>query len=473
MSADHPHARDGIPSIAIVGGGPGGLLTAYFLCRSTSRPLAISLFEGSDRLGGKVITPMFSAAPVRYEAGAAELYDYTPVDEDPLRALVAEFGLPTVPLEGTAVVVGGAAIANLDDLAAALGPPARRAFEAFDARARAAMTPREFYDADAPPPPPLRSPMSRPAPPADPAVGSAACFERVLESIGHPAARRYVETLIHSDLATEPGQTSAAYGLQNYLMNDPAYMRLYCIAGGNEQLIEALASRIDASVRLDTRITDVWAEKSGGFRLTAAAAPGGSVGQFDAVVLALPLQHLADVRFHGGSLAAAVDRHRARFDHPAHYLRVTVLCDEPTWRGRFDGGYMMLDAFGGACLYDESARDPASRHGVLGWLLGGDAAETWAHRDDDTLVAAALDALPPSLGDVRSHLLEARVHRWVGAVSSLPGGWRPPALDRRHQPDPVDHPHLFVVGDYLFDSTLNGVLDSAAHVADWLAADFC
>jgi hypothetical protein len=25
------------------------------------------------------------------------------------------------------------------------------------------------------------------------------------------------------------------------------------------------------------------------------------------------------------------------------------------------------------------------------------------------------------------------------------------------------------VGDYLFDSTLNGVLDSATHVADWLA----
>jgi hypothetical protein len=33
-----------------------------------------------------------------------------------------------------------------------------------------------------------------------------------------------------------------------------------------------------------------------------------------------------------------------------------------------------------------------------------------------------------------------------------------------------------VVGDYLFDSTLNGVLDSASYVAEWLAevieADF-
>ena len=30
-----------------------------------------------------------------------------------------------------------------------------------------------------------------------------------------------------------------------------------------------------------------------------------------------------------------------------------------------------------------------------------------------------------------------------------------------HQPEPAEHPGLVVVGDYLFDSTLNGVLRSA------------
>jgi monoamine oxidase len=473
MTFARPHARTAVPRIAIVGGGPGGLLTAYFLGRAATRPLAITLFEGSGRLGGKVITPMFSAAPVRYEAGAAELYDYSTLGEDSLRDLVAEFGLPTVPLEGAAVVVDQASIANLDDLAAALGSPARRAFEAFDARARAAMTPREFYASDDPPTPaPHHAKPSTASPPGS-CLGAAAGFDRIIDSIGHPAARRYVETLIHSDLATEPGKTSASYGLQNYLMNDPAYMRLYRIAGGNEQLIEALARRLDASVRLGTMVTEVQAVEHGGFRLTTAPDVGESLGPFDAVVMALPLQHLAEVRFRGDTLTTALERHRTRFDHPAHYLRVTVLCDEPVWRGRIDGGYVMLDAFGGACLYDESAGDPASRHGVLGWLLGGEAAETWSQRDDAALVAAAIDALPRSFGDVRSHLLEARVHRWSGAVSGLPGGWRPPDLDRRHQPAPVHHPHLFVVGDYLFDSTLNGVLDSAAYVADWLAADFC
>jgi hypothetical protein len=82
----------------------------------------------------------------------------------------------------------------------------------------------------------------------------------------------------------------------------------------------------------------------------------------------------------------------------------------------------------------------------------------------------ALDSLPPAFHQARSRLVEARVHRWAGAVSSLPGGWRPQGIDRRHQPEPIDHPQLFVVGDYLYDSTLNGVLDSADHVAGWLAA---
>jgi hypothetical protein len=58
----------------------------------------------------------------------------------------------------------------------------------------------------------------------------------------------------------------------------------------------------------------------------------------------------------------------------------------------------------------------------------------------------------------------------MNAVNALPGGSPPQPLPRRHQPDPLGTPDLLVVGDYLFDSTLNGVLDSADYVASWLAA---
>ena len=130
----------------------------------------------------------------------------------------------------------------------------------------------------------------------------------------------------------------------------------------------------------------------------------------------------------------------------------------------------MLDAWGGCCLYDETARQPGADCGILGWLFGGAAAVELSARTDEQLIEAAIDTLPQDRELARELLIEGRVHRWIGSVSAMPGGEGPTRLDLRHQPEPVDHPGLFVVGDYLFDSTLNGVLDSATCVAGWVAA---
>jgi hypothetical protein len=128
----------------------------------------------------------------------------------------------------------------------------------------------------------------------------------------------------------------------------------------------------------------------------------------------------------------------------------------------------MLDAFGGCCLYDESARNGGGEYGVLGWLLGGEAAVTQGNFDDATLIQNMLDALPPPLRHGKELFLEGQVHRWLGCVNGMPGGYPLQDFDTRHQPEPTAHPWLFVVGDYLYDSTLNGVLDSADYVAEWI-----
>src|ERR1700735_200209 len=110
-SAVCSHAGKGKPELmprrlAIIGGGPGGLIAAYQLERKAGGKCSITLFEACDRLGGKVITGQFHSAPVSYEAGVAELYDYSHLGCDPLREVIAELGLPVRQLRSETVVVG-------------------------------------------------------------------------------------------------------------------------------------------------------------------------------------------------------------------------------------------------------------------------------------------------------------------------------------------------------------------------------
>ncbi|MEZ6068384.1 MAG: NAD(P)/FAD-dependent oxidoreductase [Planctomycetaceae bacterium] len=447
-----------VRSVGIVGGGPGGLMTAYLLEKYAAAPLRITLLEASDRLGGKVLTPAFQTAPVRYEAGAAEFYDYEGLGEDPLKDLIRELGLSIAPMGGSAVILDEQVISSLEDVEHYLGPGAGRALLEFDQQARDCIVPDEFYHSD--------------DPEGSPDVAEPVSFRESLARIANPAARRYVETLIHSDLAAEPSQTSFDYGLQNYLMNDGRYMKLYGIVGGNEQLPQALAARINAEVRLGVRVRSI---RSTGDQLAVTTERGESqvVEHFDIVVAALPHQLLGQVAFEGPRLATAIANHLAHYDHPAHYLRITLLFERPFWRSMLTDSYWMLDKWGGCCLYDESARQPGTTHGVLGWLLAGDAAVAARDQSDQELIAAALDSLPGPLAAGRNCCLEGRVHRWSCEVNAIPGGRFRQRLDRRHQPEPLEHPGLFVVGDYLFDSTINGVYDSAEYVASWIAAATC
>jgi monoamine oxidase len=443
-------------TVGIVGGGPGGLLTAYFLQKLVPEPISATLFEASPRLGGKILTRRFAHAAATYEAGAAELYDYTPVGEDSLRELVAELGLPITPMRGASVIMDHRVLSNLDDVQRHFGLAARSALTAFDQRARDCISPQEFYHSDEPA-------EVRPTRPA-------LRFDKFLDVIPEPSTRRFVETLIHSDLATEPERTSVTYGLHNYVMNHPAYMQLYSIEGGNDRIAFELAARVRAAKRLEHTVTRIGQAPDGRLAVTSVHHGRERRDEFDFVVVALPNPCLPSIAFDGERLSAALARHHAHYDHPAHYLRVTALFDRPFWRGAFEDSYCMLDRFGGCCLYDESSRYPDAQHGVLGWLIGGAEAEEMSKRGDEELIAAALDSLPDFLAHGRRHFVEAHVHRWVGAVNAMPGGAVPLSLDRRHCPEPAEHPNLFLVGDYLFDSTLNGVLDSAEYVAKWIAA---
>ena len=131
----------------------------------------------------------------------------------------------------------------------------------------------------------------------------------------------------------------------------------------------------------------------------------------------------------------------------------------------------MLDAFGGCCVYADPPAHSADTHGVLGWLLAGSEALSSCNCDDRTLIARVLESLPDDLyAEACRRMIEGKVHRWAGAVSGQPGGCPLRDIITAHQPEPHEHPGLVVVGDYLSDSTLNGVLRSARVATDLLRA---
>src|SRR5205807_7062046 len=165
--------------------------------------------------------------------------------------------------------------------------------------------------------------------------------------------------------------TSALNGLKNVLMDHPDYLRLYSIEGGIERLMDGVAKRIRCPILLESPVTRVAKNADGTYRLTARRQGRFEEHDFDLVVLALPDSWLGRLEWGSRDLRQAMQKHVAHYDHPAHYLRVSALFQEPFWRQQVPGSYFMSDAFGGCCVYDEGARHPCEPYGVLGWLLAG------------------------------------------------------------------------------------------------------
>lgn len=433
--------------VAIVGGGPGGLFTAYLLQRKSSVPLDIRLFEASGRLGGKLVTARFGAAPIPYEAGAAELYGYFHIGPDPLYNLIRSFGIRIRNLSGRTVVLDDQVLNDLDDVKRKLGEKTWSAICDFHNRGRKSISPQAYYDAGWPDD--NEHPLSRRS------------FRSILAKVPDINARRYLEVAVHSDLATEPHKTSALFGVENALMEHEDYVRLYALEGGMETLTQELAARISGKIELNSEVTRVEKTKRGAYRVFFREQGAIASAEFDTVVLALPNCSLPRIEWGGSRLEKTMCKHHLYYEGMAHYLRVTCLFKKPFWRDAVTSSYFQSDAFGGCCVYDESSKLDTQHYGVLSWLLAGTEALLRSNFDDQELIRQALASLPSSIAEGRELFIEGKVHRWVGAVSAPPLGHRVRGSKLRHLPDPKNHPKLFVVGDYLFDTTLNGVLDSA------------
>jgi monoamine oxidase len=144
----------------------------------------------------------------------------------------------------------------------------------------------------------------------------------------------------------------------------------------------------------ESRLLAIGRAPDGRYRLRLRNHDRTVACDFDRVVLALPHNWLGQIEFEDLPLRLAMQKHLARYDHPAHYLRVTVVFERPFWRGKVGGSYFLSDTFGGCCVYDEGLRHACEPYGVLGWLLAGTTAATLCNLGDRELIACVLDSLP-------------------------------------------------------------------------------
>jgi monoamine oxidase len=256
------------------------------------------------------------------------------------------------------------------------------------------------------------------------------------------------------------------------VMGLPGYGSVYALRGGMGELPRRLAQHLTRTeLELNARVVRLGRHANGGYSLTVRRGCELSVEQADVVVLAVPHSALYAIECAGDELRHNFAAHIAAYDRPGHYLRVSLLFDRVFWRTELTGAWFMLDAFGGCCVYDESARHQHESWGVLGWLIAGADALLLCNADDETLAELAVASLPGGLAETaRRSLSECRVHRWAGAVSARPGRLTLAGSEGLPELDRSGRGGLCVVGDYLFDATLNGVLRSATQVAELIGS---
>ncbi len=454
----------GAPTIVVIGGGFTGLATAHILGMDFKwYDVRIVLLEASERTGGSVRSGYFERYGVPYDAGAAEIYDIAGAG---LSVLIRSLGLSMSRLSATPwfFMTDGTVLRSENDFKRYLGTDGVRCLTRFWRRGLELRPFSGFAGSGGVSD--NRHPWSRKT------------FAQVLkDEIPNDKARTLTAIQSHSDIAAEPNDTNGVFAFDNLLIDHPGYCWLKAIDGGNERLVKTLAEKVDAAgggpgsrIWKSCRVSSVTCLQNGAFLIDFDRRGVRESITADFVVVAATPYDVKKIEFRPPAAAEAVRRHLEHHDMSTHYLRVTFLTKDRCWKAIAPEDYFVTDAFEGVTVYDQTRLVPDGKpYGIMSWLLSGKPAAEISKLPDAEICRRIMAAMPPPLVKAVGQPLECKVDRFMNAVSRQPGGLPILPDNDKHTPCRAFR-NLIFTGDYLYDSTLHGCLESATTAADQIGA---
>ncbi|SDR09995.1 flavin monoamine oxidase family protein [Paraburkholderia tuberum] len=360
--------------VAIVGAGLAGLAAGWRLARAG---IVATIYEASSRVGGRVQSARGLVSPEIVSELGAEFIDSTHAE---LLSLVREFRLPlidtAIPDESALTPIyhfGGRRYSNADVIEA-LEPFARRMSD--DARQLSDMISHSHHS------------------PVD-AAFDAVSIEQYLDRIGMTGwVRQLLDVAYATEYGLDTGEQSClnllkmlsldlSNGFQIFGSSDQRYK----IAGGNELLPRALATRLGDAVRFEHTLLALRPTLDG-YRLEFGTAGGIRSVKANFVVLCVPFTVLRAIE-----LPAALPPWKRRaIDHLGYGAneKVIVGVKTPLWRAQECNGDAYSD-----CAFQtgwDSGRLQRAPGGAYTFYLGGAEAVRLGARDPAAVAHAYVGA---------------------------------------------------------------------------------
>jgi len=449
------------PRIAIVGAGIAGLNAAYKLQQAGLRA---RIFEGSDRIGGRI----FTARDLLGEGLTTELGgEFIDSTHEEMLALMKEFGLEPLDtrspeaakLKPETYFINGRHYSQ-EQAARAFVPIAKRILADYDSLGEVVDYKTE-------------------------GGGTALDRQSIAEYLDGLGVKGWMRELLDVAYVTEYGLDTTEQSALNFIfligtgdLKDPSTFALlgesderYKVRGGNQRIVDELAKRVEPQIQRRHRL-EAMRRRGEGYTLTFKADSGVVEEQADVVLLAIPFTLLRDVKL-DVELPAVKKKAIAELGYGAN-AKVLVGFRSRPWQARgYSGSTYSDEAF--QLAWDNSfLQRPAS--GGLTLYSGGKAALAVGDGTAEQVAArlmAGIERAYPGATRQRNGKT-SRFHwptfPWARASYSCykPGQWTTIAGG---EGEPVGN--LFFAGEhcsYDFQGYMNGGAQSGADAAKAIMA---